>query len=136
MEDVIRVGLISTVDKEHGTAQVYYPDRDSVTGQLHLFAFRAEFAPPAVGDQVVVVHLSNDTSTGIILGRFWGNADPPPSGVDYQKEIAPGVSGCVQGGTYTLTAPEIMMNGNAGSISLSELVGLRERVERLEADDG
>ncbi|MDM8298056.1 phage baseplate assembly protein V [Enterocloster aldenensis] len=135
MEDVIRVGLISTVDKEHGTAQVYYPDRGSVTGQLHLFAFRAEFNPPEVGDQVVVVHLSNDTSTGVILGRFWGDADPPPS-VDYQKEMAPGISGRVQGAVYTLTAPEIILSGSAGSMSLSELVSLRQRVERLEADDG
>lgn len=135
MEDVIRVGLISTVDKERGTAQVYYPDRDSVTGQLHLFAFRAEFDPPAVGDQVVVVHLSSDSSSGVILGRFWGDADPPPS-ADYQKEMAPGISGCVQGTVYTLTAPEIMLSGSAGSISLSELIGLKQKVERLEAGDG
>lgn len=135
MEDVIRVGLISTVDKEHGTAQVYYPDRGSVTGQLHLFAFRAEFNPPEVGDQVVVVHLSNDTSTGVILGRFWGDADPPPS-VDYQKEMASGISAHVQGAVYTLTAPEIILSCSAGSMSLAEMIDLKERVERLEEGDG
>ena len=61
MEDVIRIGTISTVDVAQGTAQVYYQDRDSTTGQLHLFAFRAEFAPPAVGDQVIVLHLPGNT---------------------------------------------------------------------------
>ena len=70
MEDVIRIGTISTVDADHGMAQVYYQDRDSTTGQLHLFAYRAEFAPPAVGDQVIVLHLPGNTCNGVILGRF------------------------------------------------------------------
>lgn len=135
MEDVIRVGVISTVDKARGTAQVYYPDRDSVTGQLHLFAFRTEFNPPMVGDQVVVLHLSNDTSSGIVLGRFWGEADPPPS-TDYRKEMGPGVSEEVQETTYILAAPEISFRGNAGTISLAELIDLEQRVERLEEHEG
>ena len=132
MEDVIRIGTISTVDADHGMAQVYYQDRDSTTGQLHLFAYRAEFAPPAVGDQVIVLHLPGNTCNGVILGRFWSEADPPPVGENYQKELIPGITESVQGAEYKLTAPGITFQSRAGSITVAELIALRSKVEALE----
>ena len=132
MEDVIRIGTISTVDVAQGTAQVYYQDRDSTTGQLHLFAFRAEFAPPAVGDQVIVLHLPGNTSNGVILGRFWSEADPPPAGVKYRKELIPGITERVQEAEYKLTAPGITFQSGAGSITVAELIELRSKVKELE----
>ncbi len=132
MEDVIRVGVISTVDATHGTAQVYYPDRDSTTGQLQLFAFRAEFAPPSVGDQVIVLHLPGNTSNGVILGRFWGEADLPPVGMNYQKEFAAGITESVRENEYKLMAPAISFCSGAGSITVAELIELRRKVEVLE----
>ncbi|MEW4411523.1 hypothetical protein [Clostridium sp. AN503] len=134
--DIVRVGIISTVNLEQGTAQVYYPDRGSTTGQLQLFAFRAEFSPPAVGDQVVVLHLSNDSSSGIVMGRFWGEADLPPGGVDYRKNFGADAYEALENGVYTVRAPDIQMCGSAGSISLAELVDLKRRVEVLERDGG
>lgn len=135
MEDIVRVGFISTVSPEKGTAQVYYPDRGSTTGQLQLFAFRSEFSPPEVGDQVVVAHLSNDTSSGVILGRFWGEGDPPP-GADYRKGFGVGAYEERKGDTFTVHCGEIRLDGDGGSITLSELVSLRERVEALERGNG
>lgn len=132
MEDVIRIGTISTVDMAHGTAQVYYPDRDSTTGQLQLFSFRAEFAPPAVGDQVIVLHLPGDTGNGVILGRFWNETELPPAGTNYQKEFIPGITESVQGSEYKLVAPGITFQSGTGSITVDELIELRSRVEALE----
>lgn len=132
MEDVIRVGIISAVNLKTGTAQVHYPDRDCTTEQLHLFAFRAEFAPPVPGDQVVVLHLSNDTSSGVILGRFWGEGDLPPEGVEYRKDIGADVFQMLANGVYSIHGPELRLEGAAGTMTLSELIGLRQRVEALE----
>lgn len=135
MNDVIRIGFISTVDRIHGTAQVYYPDLGSTTEQLHLFAFQKEFALPEIGAQVVVLHLPNDTSSGVILGRFWGEADPPPADVLYQRTLATHVTESVDVSGYHLSAPEMTWSGNAGSITLSELIALQERVSALEERD-
>ena len=98
MEDVIRIGTISTVDVAQGTAQVYYQDRDSTTGQLH----------------------------------FWSEADPPPAGVKYQKELIPGITESVQEAEYKLTAPGITFQSGAGSITVAELIELRSKVKELE----
>lgn len=135
MNDVIRIGFISTVDRIHGTAQVYYPDLGSTTEQLHLFAFQKEFAVPEIGAQVVVLHLPNDTSSGVILGRFWGEADPPPADVLYQRTLAAQTVETVHDAGYCLSAPEITWSGNAGSITLAELIELQKRVAALEEGD-
>ena len=132
MHDTIRIGIISTLDKAKGTAQVYYQDTDNTTAALHLFAFSAEFSPPAIGDQVIVLHLPNDTSSGVILGRFWSEADPPPADVDYKREMGGGAYELLRGGEYTVCSQEIRLSGNAGEMTLSELINLKRRVEALE----
>lgn len=131
MQDTIRVGLISAVDAG-GCARVYYPDQGETTAPLHLFAGHGEYALPQVGDQVLVLHLSNDTSTAVIMGRFWGMADPPPKEVQYRKQITPDSSATVNQGIYILRAPEIRFEGTAGSITLNELIDLKKRVEQIE----
>lgn len=132
MEDIIRIGSISSVDPINGTARVYYPDRDSTTAPLNLFAYRGEYSLPVVGDQVVVLHLPNDTSSGVILGRFWGGESLPPAGAEYQKNMTAEVYEAARGGNYTLHGNEIGFEGAAGSITLSELISLRSRVDALE----
>ena len=136
MEDIVRVGIISTVNPAMGTAQVYYPDRDSTTEQMHLFAFRSEFCLPDRGDQVVVLHLSNDTSSGVILGRFWGEADPPPAGVKYRMDFDVATYEALANDVFTIHASEISLQGDAGNMSLSELIDLKRRVEELERRAG
>lgn len=135
MEDIVRIGFVSAVDPGNGTARVHYPDRGSTTGPLQLFAFGSEFSPPEVGDQVVVFHLSNDTSSGVIMGRFWGEGDLPP-GADYRKGFGGGSYEERKGSVFTVHSGEIRLDGDGGSMSLSELISLRERVEALERRDG
>ena len=133
MEDVVRVGNISAVDPDAGMARVYYPDRDSTTAPLHLFAFHSEYALPKVGDQVVVLHLSNDTSSGVILGRLWGTAEPPQAGMaGYKKVFDSNAWEELKQGRYTIHADEIILEGTGGSCTLSQLIDLEKRIERLE----
>lgn len=82
MAEVIRVGSISSIDYEAGLVRVAYHDKDdSVTQPLPMLADR--YFMPKVGDQVLVLHLSNGTEAGVVLGRYWNdNNIPKESGED------------------------------------------------------
>ena len=62
----IRIGKVSFVNYTAGTVRVVYPDRsDKSTAELPVFCgFGKEYQMPDVGDLVLVVHLSNDSSMG------------------------------------------------------------------------
>jgi len=75
--DVLRIGRISSLNYEKGTARVVYKDRDNaVTTELPLLSF--EYFMPKVDDLVLVTHLPNGAEAGVILGRFWCNSNRPP----------------------------------------------------------
>lgn len=106
---VIRIGQISKVDKENGMAEVTYSDQgDGTTGMFPIMnpflTFKADrpghicrredcscekcsdplcrliFRFPKVGEYVVVAHLSNGITKGVILGSYWNEADKPVEG--------------------------------------------------------
>lgn len=86
--DIIRIGRISALNYEAGTARVVYSDRDNaVTAELPLLS--AEYYMPRVDDMVLVVHLPNGTEAGVIIGQFWNdNNRPKESGANlYRKEL-------------------------------------------------
>lgn len=132
MNDVIRIGRISSVNPTSGMARVYYPDRDSTTSELSLFGFHREFKLPKVNDQVVVLHLPNDTSSGIILGNFWNEADSPPEQVQYKKDFENGTYEMLKDGNYIIHSSQIILEGESESISLTDLIDMKRRLERLE----
>ncbi|MBO4394764.1 MAG: hypothetical protein J5819_00260 [Eubacterium sp.] len=92
---MIRIGQISKVDAANGMAQVVYEDQDDLTTELlpilQPFAklitkdhtgpvehkHQIMFDPPEVGEFVVVGHTNNNPSRGVILGRYWNEANPP-----------------------------------------------------------
>lgn len=93
MASEIRVGTISSIDYVSGTVLVVYHDKDdSVTSALPLLD--GEYRMPAVGDMVMVLHLSNGVEAGVVLGRYWSEAHKPPEGMEglYRKDLdrAPG----------------------------------------------
>lgn len=130
--DVSRIGNISTIDAAKGTAKVHYADTGNTTSDLPLFRFGDEFNPPNVGDQVVVIHLSNDSSSGVILGKFWDETEPPKVSQGYRKGFGGEAYETVQAGTYTLHADEIVLEGKSGSMTLSQILLLEKRVSDLE----
>lgn len=132
MNDVIRIGRISSVNPVSAMARVYYPDRDSTTSELALFGYHGEFKLPKVNDQVVVLHLPNDTSSGIILGSFWNETDKPPKEVEYKKDLGTGSYEVIKEGNYILHSPQITMESEAESITLSDLLEMKKRLEVLE----
>lgn len=134
MNDLIRIGFISTVDAKNGMAQVYYPEQGNTTAYLHLFSMNGEYQPPEIGAQVLVLHLPDDTSSGVILGKFWNSEALPQTDAEYKKELGAGAFVEWKKGTYKIRADEILFEGSAGTMTLSEIIRLRERVERLEAE--
>ncbi len=88
MENVIRVGKVSAIDYQTGMVRVVYHDKDdSVTRAIPMIS--AEYKMPEIGDQVLVVHLSNGTEAGVVLGRPWSEKNrPPESGAGlYRKDL-------------------------------------------------
>lgn len=74
--DTIRIGRISSVNYEAGTARVVYKDRgDCVTMELPLLSY--EYMMPEVDDLVLVVHLPTGGEAGVILGQFWSRQNRP-----------------------------------------------------------
>ena len=81
MERLIRIGKVSSVNSATGMVSVTYPDLDdSVTAEFSLFAPTGEYSAPPIGSDVLVLHLSNGQSEGIVMGRFWNEDNPPPQG--------------------------------------------------------
>jgi len=96
----IRIGFVSSLG---GTGvAVNYPDLGITTDELPVLSFGGLRQKFEKGDAVVVVHLSNDHSSGIILGTYYA-------------EDAPGAEIAVNGGSMTLS-------DSSGSISLAEII--------------
>lgn len=75
----IRVGKVSKINYEKGMIRVTYPDLDdSVTAEIPAFSFTDEYKMPKVGQEVLVLHLSNGQAAGILMGKYWNKANVPP----------------------------------------------------------
>ncbi len=89
-DNSIRAGKISRVNYEEGTVRVYYPDTGNVTIEVPVLNFNGEYKMPKVDDMVLVAHLSNGSSVGIVCGAFWSEGNrPPETGPNiYRKDLA------------------------------------------------
>lgn len=88
--DNIRIGNVSSIDYENGMIEVTYPDLDdSVTDAFPVLSFGDEYKMPGIGDEILVLHLSNGESAGIVLGKYWNEGNNPlVSGKNvYRKEL-------------------------------------------------
>lgn len=83
MEQIIRLGIVSSVNYENGCIRVTYPDKDNaVSGELPCFSFCYEM--PEVGEKVVVFYLSNGKSEGFAIGKYFNPSNMP---VEFGKGI-------------------------------------------------
>ena len=85
----IRIGRISALNYEAGTARIFYTDKnENTTAELPLLS--AEYFMPEVDDLVLVLHLPNGTAAGFVLGRFWSDINRPLEGKRglYRKDLS------------------------------------------------
>lgn len=133
----IRIGKVSSVNYTAGTVRVVYPDKsDKSTAELPVFCgFGKEYQMPDVGDLVLVVHLSNDSSMGIAVGKFWNQTMAPPKGgadvyyKEFQKEGASFLEAAA--GILRIHAASLVLEDSSGTISVSELLAMKRKVDSL-----
>lgn len=135
-ERLIRLGKVSSIDYANGMISVTYPDMDQdTTDNFPVFSLTDEYKMPGIGQEVLVLHLSNGQSAGVVMGKYWNKGNPPPvSGKNvFRKELGKAFGEAYiqyMGGNITLHD----QSGTAtlGSI-LSRLGTLEGKVKELEA---
>lgn len=98
-----------------------YADRNkTVTREIPFLSF--EYSMPDIGDMVLVVHLSNGTEAGVILGRPWSGKNKPPEGTEglYRKDLSTTAGKAMfryddNTGVLRIKAPAIILETDAGS---------------------
>lgn len=59
-ERLIRIGKVSSIDYANGMISVTYPDMDgATTDNFPVFSLTDEYKMPGIGQEVLVLHLSN-----------------------------------------------------------------------------
>lgn len=122
---LVRIGKLSSINYEKGTARITYEDKGgSTTAEFSFLAW--EYWMPKIGEQVLVAHRSSGTSSAVILGPVWHDGRRPIEGAEgiYRKEyeseqgvayerystkeksltiVAGGCTFKMEGGTITIT---------------------------------
>lgn len=115
----LRVGEVSSIDYETGMMQVVYNDKGgSVTTKMPYANFNNEYCMPQIGERVLVGHLSNGSSRGVVLCTMWNNKNRPAEhgkGV-YRKEFSKKKGSAFArydegSGEYLIKAPAIILHG-------------------------
>lgn len=127
MNDVIRIGKVSSVDYEKGMISVYYEDRTAMVTSIMPVLSNGRYKMPKVGESILVAHLSNGTNAAVVLGTVFNDANVPKSSGQnvYYEELSDNTMISSDGTDITLKAV-------AGSINVSTLINLVRRVEALE----
>ena len=77
--DLLREGLVASVDHDAGTCTVAFAD-DLTTGAIPFLSPRMGAAriwlPPAIGEQVLVVAPEGDAARGLVIGGLASDAHP------------------------------------------------------------
>lgn len=127
MNDVIRIGKVSSVDYEKGMVSVYYEDRTAMVTSIMPVLSNGRYKMPKIGESILVAHLSNGTNAAVVLGTVFNDANVPKSSGQnvYYEELSDNTMISSDGIDITLKAA-------AGSINVSTLLNLIKRVEALE----
>ncbi|MDU5597682.1 MAG: hypothetical protein E6040_08285 [Lachnospiraceae bacterium] len=127
MNDVIRIGKVSSVDYEKGMISVYYEDRTAMVTSIMPVLSNGRYKMPKIGESILVAHLSNGTNAAVVLGTVFNDANVPKSSGQnvYYEELSENTMISSDGADITLKAA-------AGSINVSTLLNLIKRVEALE----
>lgn len=108
--DNIRIGTVGTVNYQKAMVSVVYTDmNDLATAELPYFSFTGEYKMPKVGEQVLVLHLSNGESFGVVLGGFYSEEDLPKETGEglFYKQLTDSIAIKAQGDTLELAGVNI-----------------------------
>jgi len=115
----IRTGKVSSVNYQTGMLKVVYTDKGkAVTAEMPYANYNDEYNMPKIGSSVLVAHLTNGSSRGVVIGTMWNKKNAPPeSGKElYRKDLSktPGaamVRYSDASGEYLVKVPEAHIIG-------------------------
>lgn len=138
LKNLIRVGVVSSVNIKKGSAKVYFEDRGMVSGELSIIykwtMKNKEYSMPAIGEQVVCIFLGNGLEKGFILGATYNKQDTTPvqskdkrhftfdDGTVIEYDIETHKLTANVNGTAEITAETITINGDVilnGNLTVS-----------------
>ena len=120
---LIRIGRISTVNDKNGMVSVTYPDMDDgTTDEFPVFSFTDEYKKPQIGGNVLVLHMSNGQSAGLVMGKYWNEKNiPADMEAVFLKELGmnPGEAyfKLTEDGTLVIHAANIVLDGAVSATS-------------------
>lgn len=144
----IRIGKVSSVNYETGMARVTYRDKDESTSiNFSQMNFNDEYRMPEPGQQVLVAHMSNGSSRGVILGTIWNQKNiPTESGQElYRKDFsrekdAAYVRYSDATGEYLVKAANVHVNGvnetvlDGPRVEIAANIGILIQTEDMKVD--
>nr|WP_325300161.1 hypothetical protein [uncultured Dysosmobacter sp.] len=133
-EQGTRIGRVSSINYENGMIEVTYPDLDdSVTDELPVCSFNGEYKMPDIGQDVLVLHLSNGSAAGVVLGPYWNESNKPEvsgKGV-YRKEMGPKPGQAYtqyKDGTLEVRGPAVRFVCNSGAVTVAQLIQIATKL--------
>lgn len=85
-KNLIRVGVVSSINYLAGCVRVSFEDREKVVSdELPLLSF--EYNMPKVGESVLCLFLGNGISNGFCLGRYYSDDNLPKTSDTYYKDL-------------------------------------------------
>lgn len=127
---LVRIGKVTDIYPEEGKVRVLYSDLEDTSTKLPTMA--SEYNLPSVGATVLVLYTEND-SNGFVLGEFWNKVKTPSEteAAVYKKEFGEGYIRA-EGNELTLFSPDLIFKGDAGTVTLAQIIELMDRVSALE----
>ena len=128
VREIVKVGEVSSVDYENGTARVVFDDEEGyVSNDLQVLQRNTQDTQglwmPDVGEDVVCLFLPNGNEDGFIVGSFYADEITPPKSGENKRYVTfkDGAEFEYDWKEHRLTArigdTEIVADGNSVSIS-------------------
>lgn len=92
LNNLIRIGKVSSVNYQKGTARVYFPDDDEIVSYdlpiLHRNALKnKDYNMPDIDERVLCLFLSSGVETGFILGSIYTDTVPTPESTGDKRTV-------------------------------------------------
>ena len=92
LNNLVRVGQVSSITPGKMTARVVFPDKDNVvSSELAILVPNTQrnkyYSMPSVGEQVVCLFLANGLEEGFIVGACYTDVDKPKIADENMKRI-------------------------------------------------
>ena len=141
LNGLIKIGEVSVIYPDEGTARVVFDDDDSVVSAplkvLHKNTFKnGDYSMPDIGEDVVCLFLPSALEDGFILGSFYAGDVTPPEADGNRRTVkfsddttvtydrtAHALTVVMKSGTVNVKCPSITLDGNVSITGTLDVAG-------------